>query len=103
MGGEGVAASAAAERDRLAKEQAGADSLALKNARLRGSLLDAEAVEREWTNILRTVRSAVITLPSRIGAQSPQLTPSDVAKIEREVRTMLTEFGESRGHEVELT
>jgi phage terminase Nu1 subunit (DNA packaging protein) len=77
----------------LAKGQA--DAITLKNARLRGSLVDAEAVKREWTNILRTVQSSVTTLPSRIGAHCPQLTPADLAKIEREVQTMLTALVES--------
>src|SRR5215207_10554329 len=57
MGGEPVSASAAAERGRLAKEQA--DALVLKNARLRGSLLDAEATElqpRAMTTRLDHVR-----------------------------------------------
>jgi|SRR3954447_19183076 phage terminase Nu1 subunit (DNA packaging protein) len=87
-GGVAVAASAAAERGRLAKEQA--DALALKNARLRGSMLDAEAVEREWSSILSMVRSGVLAAPSRIGARLPHLTPGDLAGIDRELRAVLS-------------
>ena len=46
-GGEAVRTTTTVERGRLAKEQA--DSFALKNARLRGSLVEREAVEREWS------------------------------------------------------
>jgi phage terminase Nu1 subunit (DNA packaging protein) len=93
-GGEGVAASAAAERGRLAKEQA--DSLALKNARLRGSLLEAAAVEREWSDILRTVRSGMLALPSRLGARLPHLSRNDLAELDREVRVALQVLGEDK-------
>jgi phage terminase Nu1 subunit (DNA packaging protein) len=92
-GGVAVAASAAAERGRLAKEQA--DALALKNARLRGSLLDAEAVEREWTDVLRNVRSGMLAVSSRVGSRLPHLTPADVAEVDAEVRAVLNELGRS--------
>src|SRR3954469_24426578 len=70
-GGVAVAASAAAERGRLAKEQA--DALALKNARLRGSMLDAEAVEREWSSILSIgpLRRACRAVPDRGAPAAP--------------------------------
>src|SRR5215204_927230 len=64
-GGEG----AAAERGRLAAAQA--DLVALKVARQRGELLDAKAVEAEWTDVLRTVRSGLLAVPSRVGARLP--------------------------------
>jgi phage terminase Nu1 subunit (DNA packaging protein) len=90
-GGVAVASSAAAERARLAKEQA--DAIALKNARLRGSLLDSEAVEREWSDILRLVRSGVLAAPSRIGARLPHLSRDDLSAIESELREALTALG----------
>jgi len=37
---------------------------ARRNARLRGSMRDAEAVEREWSDVLRTVRSGLLAVPS---------------------------------------
>ena len=81
-GGVAVAASAAAERGRLAKEQA--DAIALKNARLRGSLVDAEAVQREWGAVLTAVRSGCLAIPSRVGSRLPHLSPADVAAVEAE-------------------
>ena len=81
------------ERARLARLQA--DSVELKNARARGSLLDAEAVEREWGDILRGVRAGLLALPSRCAARLPHLSKSDVAEIDQEVRAVLAEVGEA--------
>ena len=78
---------AAAERGRLAKEQA--DAIALRNARQRGSLVDAEAVEREWSDILRTVRSGILAIPSRL----THLAPQERAALDGELRRVLTELG----------
>ena len=77
-----MTASAAAERGRLAKEQA--DALVLKNARLRGSLVDAEAVEREWGAVLTAVRSGCLAIPSRVGSRLPHLSPADLVEVEVE-------------------
>lgn len=91
MGGESVVASAAAERGRLAASQA--DWQAMKVATRRGELLDAAAVEREWTGVLRTVRSGVLAVPARVGARLGHLKPSDVAAIDGELRSALTALG----------
>ena len=72
-GGEAVRTTTTVERGRLAKEQA--DSFALKNARLRGSLVEREAVQREWSAILTLVRSRVLAVPSR-WSSSPELAAS---------------------------
>ncbi len=42
-----------------ASGQRASRAVALKNARLRGALLDAGAVEAEWSRILRNVRAAL--------------------------------------------
>ena len=72
---------AAAERGRLASAQA--DLVALRVAKQRGGLLDAREVEREWTDVLRVVRSGMLALPSRVGAQRRsdvhRMTWADVA------------------------
>jgi terminase small subunit / prophage DNA-packing protein len=65
-----------------------ADALALKNARQRGSLLDAEAVEREWSAILTLVRSRVLATPSRLA----RLSLEDQAALDLELRAALTEL-----------
>ena len=59
-------AKATAERARLAAAQA--DLAELKAAKQRGLLLDAEAVESEWSGILRTVRAGMLAVPSRCAA-----------------------------------
>ena len=52
------------ERARLARLQA--DAVEIKNARQRGALLDAEAVEREWTAVLAAVRAGMLAVPSPV-------------------------------------
>ena len=86
-GGE---ASLAAMREE-AKEQA--DALALKNKAARGELLDAGAVEADWSNTLRQVRAGMLAVPSLAGARLSHLTPHDIAEIDAEVRAVLTEIG----------
>jgi phage terminase Nu1 subunit (DNA packaging protein) len=82
-GGEG----AAAERGRLAAAQA--SYVELKTKRQNGELLDAKAVEAAWSDILRTVRSGVLCVPSRL----PQLSRQDRAALDAELRRVLTELG----------
>ncbi len=79
------------QRARLAKAQA--DIAELKAARQRGSLLDAEAVQSEWSAILRGVRAAMLAVPSRVAQRLPHLSPHDVREIDAEVRAVLTEIG----------
>ncbi len=40
----------------------------LKAARLRGELVEASAVEAEWSDVLRIVRAGMLALPSRVAA-----------------------------------
>ena len=87
--------SAAVERGRLASAQA--DLVALRVAKQRGEVVDAGEVEREWSSILTAVRSAMLALPSRIGARVPDLAPNDVAAVAAEVRAILTGLGEGGG------
>lgn len=89
-GGEEHTANLTAERARLAKEQA--DAQALKNAALRGELVPAADVEREWGDVLRQVRARILAVPSRL-RQSLTLSPADVDLIDRELRAALTELG----------
>ncbi|MGQ0565980.1 MAG: DNA packaging protein [Gemmobacter sp.] len=76
-----------AERTRLAREQA--DASALKNAALRGEMVAAADVQREWAGILRDTRNALLAVPSRCGAALPHLTGHDVATITTEIGTAL--------------
>ena len=79
--------SATAERARLAKARA--DLAEIKNAQLRGTLLDAIALEAEWSSVLRAVRAGMLAVPSRAGARLPQ----DVAEIDADVHGVLSEIG----------
>jgi phage terminase Nu1 subunit (DNA packaging protein) len=81
------------QRARLARAQA--DLAEMKSARQRGSLLDAEAVENEWSGILRTVRAGMLAVPSRVAQRLPHLGAHDIAEIDAEVRAVLTEIGTS--------
>lgn len=76
-----------AEKLRGAKETA--DKLELANAKARGDLVPAAEVERAWANVLRDVRSALLAVPSRIGATLPHLSAHDVAAVEREIKAAL--------------
>ena len=51
------------ERARLAGAQA--ELAEQKLARQRGAVLDAEAVERAWSDVLRGVHAGVLAVPSR--------------------------------------
>ncbi len=91
-GGEASLAAMREERIRgIAKEQA--DALALKNKAARGELLDAGAVEADWSNTLRQVRAGMLAVPSLAGARLSHLTPHDIAEVDAEVRAVLTEIG----------
>jgi phage terminase Nu1 subunit (DNA packaging protein) len=77
------------ERARLAAAQA--DAVELKNARTRGTLVDSEAVAREWEGICRTLRAGMLRIPKRAAAKLPHLTTQDVRAIDVEVRSVLNE------------
>ena len=80
----------AAEKLRLAREQA--DKLELANQSARRELLPASEVEREWSEVLRHLRAAILALPSRIGQRVPALTQTDLAAIDGEIRDLLREL-----------
>lgn len=85
-------AEASEQRGRLAAAQA--DLAELKAARLRGELVEAGAVEAEWSGILRTVRAGMLAVPSRVAAQLPHLSRTDIAAIDAEIRAALTDLGD---------
>lgn len=86
-GGEQGVLDLTAERARLAKEQA--DGQSIKNELARGTLVEAEAVKREWAGILRTLRSSMLAIPSRVRQTAAHLTATDIASIDREIRDTL--------------
>jgi terminase small subunit / prophage DNA-packing protein len=95
-GGEAGIISATAERARLLREQA--DQVAMKNAMQRGELLDATETERTWADGFRTVRSAMLAIPSRCAGRLPYLSRADVNEIDRLVREALQDAGEGNAH-----
>jgi terminase small subunit / prophage DNA-packing protein len=79
---------------RLATEQA--DKLAIANATRRNELLEASAVEAEWSSILRSVSAGMLTVPARVGARLPNLGRHDIGIIDEEIRERLTGLGEGK-------
>lgn len=90
-GSEEQALTLTGERARLARAQA--DAQELKNAALRGLLLPAIEVEREWSGTLRSVRSQLLAVPSRVRQRLGHLTSGDVDAIDRELRDALEHIG----------
>jgi terminase small subunit / prophage DNA-packing protein len=78
------------ERARLAKEQA--DAQALKNARLRGDLVEAVEVERAWSDVLRQLRARLLAIPARLRADLPDLDRDAATALDRALRDTLTEI-----------
>lgn len=89
--GQSADGTLAAERLRLTREKA--DSEALKNAKLRGELVAAVDVEREWADVLRTVRAGMLAVPSRVKAKLPALKVEDLEIVKREIHQALTVTG----------
>ncbi|KIN73272.1 DNA packaging protein [Sulfitobacter guttiformis] len=79
------------ERARLAKEQA--DAQAIKNAKLRGELVEASDVERTWGDALRQLRARILAVPSRMRSDLPDIDPQTIDAIDRALRSILTEVG----------
>lgn len=88
-GGEEGVLDLTKERARLAKEQA--DGVALKNEQLRGELVPAAAVEREWANVLSFVRARMLAVTNDVAQALPHLTKHDADVIDRTVRAALDE------------
>jgi phage terminase Nu1 subunit (DNA packaging protein) len=61
---------------------------------MRGELVEAVAVQAEWSDVLRTVRAGMLAVPSRVAARLPHLPKHDVAEVDAEIRTALTAMGD---------
>lgn len=88
-GGEEQITSLTAERARLAREQA--DAQAMKNGKLRGELVEAVEVERQWSDILRQVRARILSVSPRL-RQVLDLSAADADAVDRELRNALSEL-----------
>lgn len=85
---------AADERLRLVREQA--DAIALKNQQSRRELIPATEVEREWANVLRTVRASILAVPPRLRQTMPHLTAHDIAALDSELRQALEDLANGK-------
>ncbi|MBC55478.1 MAG: hypothetical protein CL814_00900 [Confluentimicrobium sp.] len=81
-----------AQKIRLAR--ANAAKVEMQNQRAAGELLAAAEVEREWADMLRTVRAGVLSLPGRIGQRVGKTSPADLAAITDECRAVLGELAD---------
>jgi phage terminase Nu1 subunit (DNA packaging protein) len=80
---------ASTEKARLTSAQA--DAAEHKLRVMRGEYVPAADVQAEWSDIMRAVRAAMLTVASRAGARLPHLTAADISEIDLEVRDVLTE------------
>lgn len=65
--------------------------LEIETERLRGELVPAVDVERQWSTILTEFRGQMLSVPSRVGERLPQLILADIEVIDRAIRDALTE------------
>lgn len=65
----------------------------LKLAQASGEVLPSGEVEREWSDILRKVRSRILSVPGRIRQRLGHIGDMEVRVIDRELRDALTELG----------
>ena len=77
------------ERALLAKEQR--EAQALKNAALRGELIDAMAAERRWADEMVRLRSRMLAVPTDLAQVLPHLSKHDVAMVDRTLRDAMDE------------
>ena len=76
---------------RLRRTLADADKIEQETARRRGELLEAAAVEKAWSAVLRDVRAAMLAIPGRMAAH---LSKADSAHLDREIRAALKGLAE---------
>jgi phage terminase Nu1 subunit (DNA packaging protein) len=81
------------EAARTRKESHLADLRGIEVDERRGKLLNAQAVEREWSDMLRQVRAGVMAVVSRVRARLPHLTGHDAAILDQELRAALAALG----------
>jgi phage terminase Nu1 subunit (DNA packaging protein) len=84
-------AEATKARGRLTNVQAKLAEAKLRQ--LSGELVEAAAVEREWTGICRMLSAGMLAVTSRVAQRLPHLTKRDLVEIDAEIRAGLTELG----------
>lgn len=76
-----------AERTRLTRLKA--DKVALESENIRKRYLHADEVREGWEALVREIKAALLTIPARIAAKLPHLTPHVIAELDREIREVL--------------
>jgi phage terminase Nu1 subunit (DNA packaging protein) len=86
----GAAAEVASERAALLKTQRQRAEFQL--AQEVGKWVELTDVEANWANALRTLRSGVLTIPTRVAARVPGMTREMLYEMDQELREILTEL-----------
>ena len=68
----------------------------MKNAQARGELLKVDEVVHRWSAIVSGARSALLAVPKRLRDVLPDLSPSDLAKVDAEIRRALESLGDGK-------
>lgn len=63
----------------------------LKNRELAGGLVDAEEVERAWSEEFSRLRTAMLSVKGRVASKAPHLSKTDLAILDEVVRKVLAE------------
>jgi len=77
-------------RDRLTAAQA--ERYELLNEKLRGEMIPAEDVRREWLDIRETLKKRLSIIPIRVAAQTRDRHALEI--VEKEIATALTELSD---------
>lgn len=83
------------EPHRTEKVKAETEHLRLRIAKMRGELVPADDVEREWANVCADIRQRMLAVPSRCAARG--LSRAVVAAVDEEIRAALTALASQNG------
>jgi phage terminase Nu1 subunit (DNA packaging protein) len=85
--------------ERIASERVERQIKELRLAQLKGEVLTVDEVSESWSNFASTVKSAVLTIPSKARTTIPHLTAHDAETI----RTLVTDILNDLADEVEAS
>ena len=73
----------------------------LKAAKLEGELVEAAEVAARYAEIVADARARLLAVPARVGAKLPHLSVADLAALEAEIRSALTDLADGGGRAVD--
>lgn len=82
---------------RRRKELAIAQLRELELEEAKKTLVSAAEVEAEWTDLLATVRTKLLAIPSRVRQQAPELPQTTITLIDSLIRESLEELVAAEG------